>query len=112
MCRLLGCVSGLTNHSEPAGRYGIPMTDTSSIETEYIVEHVDGPLAGTVDRRVLIDGMVDSRIGSVAAIKGLESLFWYVAGEQRTVRGETYVKYYFDSPDSDPVRTERDIESL
>lgn len=80
-------------------------------EAEYIVEHVDGPLAGTADRRLLVDGSVDQRIASVAAVQGLESVFWYVAGESRKVSGETYVKYYFDSPDSDPVKSVRQIES-
>ncbi len=55
---------------------------------------------------------MDERIGAVAAIEGLESVFWYVAGEERTVGGEKYVKYFFDAPDSDPVETERDEESL
>ena len=87
------------------------MTHTTTPEREYIVEHVDGPLAGTADRRILIDGEVDQRIGSVAAVRGLESVFWYVAGEVRDVSGEMYVKYYFDGPDSDPVKTVRETES-
>ena len=87
------------------------MTDTLRPESEYIVEHVDGPLAGTTDRRILIGGKVDPRIASVAAVRGLESVFWYTAGDQRDVSGEMYVKYYFDAPDSDPVKTERDTES-
>ncbi|HEV7182911.1 MAG: hypothetical protein ACHP7F_09915 [Actinomycetales bacterium] len=88
------------------------MTDADQTETEYIVEYVDGPLAGTTDRRLLIGGQVDTRIGTVAAIEGLESLFWYVAGDERTLGGEKYVKYHFDAPDSDPVETEKEEESL
>jgi hypothetical protein len=80
-------------------------------EPEYIVEHVDGPLAGTSDRRILIHGKVDPRIASIAAVRGLESVFWYLAGEERDVNGEMYVKYYFDVPESDPVKTVRDTES-
>ena len=87
------------------------MTDALHPQREYIVEHVDGPLAGTSDRRLLIDGRVDPRIASVAAVRGLESVFWYAAGEERDINGEMYVKYYFDQPDSDPVKTERDTES-
>ncbi|GAB3577300.1 hypothetical protein GCM10027406_11440 [Leifsonia lichenia] len=88
------------------------MTAAEQTETEYIVEYVDGPLAGTTERRLLIGGTVDERIGAVAAIEGLESLFWYVAGAERTVNGEKYVSYSFDAPDSDPVETEKEEESL
>ncbi|WP_431277323.1 hypothetical protein [Leifsonia poae] len=88
------------------------MSDQDQTVTEYIVEYVDGPLAGTTDRRLLIDGKVDERVSAVAAIEGLESVFWYVAGDVRTIGGEQYVKYSFDAPDSDPVETEKEEESL
>ncbi|MFF1635905.1 hypothetical protein [Leifsonia sp. NPDC058248] len=88
------------------------MSDANQTETEYIVEYADGPLAGTTERRLLIGGKVDDRIGAVAAIEGLESLFWYVAGEERSVGGEKYVKYHFDAPDSDPVEADLEDESL
>ncbi len=88
------------------------MSDANKTETEYIVEYADGPLAGTTERRLLIDGTVDDRIGAVAAIEGLESLFWYVAGEEREVNGEKYVQYHFDAPDSDPVEGDKEEESL
>lgn len=88
------------------------MSDAQQKEPEYIVEYVDGPLAGTTERRILIDGAVDERIGAVVAIDGLESVFWYVAGAERTVGGEKYVQYHFDAPDSDPVESDREVESL
>ena len=88
------------------------MTAAEQNETEYIVEYVDGPLAGTTERRLLIGGTVDERIGAVAAIVGLESLVWGGAGAERTVGGEKYVSYTFDAPDSDPVETEKEEESL
>ncbi|WP_426515507.1 hypothetical protein ACPPVQ_12945 [Diaminobutyricibacter sp. McL0618] len=89
------------------------MTNPPRAEHEYIVEYVDGPLAGTTDRRLLINGGApDERIGSVAAIEGLESLFWYVKGAERLVNSEKYVAYHFDAPDSDPVETDKDHESL
>ncbi|GAA1443597.1 hypothetical protein [Leifsonia poae] len=88
------------------------MSDQNQSEHEYIVEYVDGPLEGTTDRRVLVDGKVDDRIGVVAAVSGLESLFWYVAGDERTVNGEKYVSYRFDAPDSDPVEADEEDESL
>ena len=72
---------------------------------------IDGPLAGTTDRRILIDGKVDSRIGPVAAVCGLASVFLYAAGESRDVSGEMYVKYHFERPDSEPVKTARDTDS-
>jgi hypothetical protein len=88
------------------------MSDAEHTDTEYIVEYVDGPLSGTTERRILIDGNVDERIGAVAAVDGLESLFWYVAGEEREIGGEKYVKYHFDSPDSDPFESDEEQESL
>jgi hypothetical protein len=88
------------------------MSETPHSDQEYIVEYADGPLAGTAERRLLIGGDVDERIGAVAAIEGLESLFWYVAGDERTVNGERYVSYHFDAPDSDPVETDKDEQSL
>lgn len=88
------------------------MTDSSNTESEYIVEYVDGPLAGTSERRVLIGGSVDQRIGSVAAVGGLESIFWYTAGDEREVGDEKHVEYHFDDADSDPVQLEKDEESL
>jgi hypothetical protein len=88
------------------------MSDSQAHDHEYIVEYVDGPLVGTAEHRYLVGGKVDERIGAVAAVEGLESLFWYVAGEERTVNGEKYVRYHFDAPDSDPVEAEKDEESL
>lgn len=88
------------------------MSETPHADSEYIVEYVDGPLAGTAERRFLVAGEADARIGAVAAVEGLESLFWYVAGEERTVGGEKYVKYRFDAPDSDPVEADQEAESL
>lgn len=87
------------------------MSETHA-DPEYIVEYVDGPLAGTAERRYLVGGAVDDRISAVAAVEGLESLFWYVAGEQRTVGSEVHVSYRFDAPDSDPVEVDKDAESL
>ncbi|MET4159127.1 hypothetical protein [Agromyces sp. PvR057] len=88
------------------------MTDDTSTEVEYIAEYVDGPLAGTADRRVLIDGAIEQRVSTVAAVQGIESIFWYVAGDERTVGDERYVKYHFDPSESDPVQAEPDEESL
>ncbi|MFF1572839.1 hypothetical protein ACFVWR_08835 [Leifsonia sp. NPDC058292] len=103
----LGVRAGVSDSANVGG-----MTDSQLNAPEYIVEYVDGPLSGTTDRRVLIDGKVDERIGAVAAIDGLESLFWYAAGEEREVNGEKYVKYHFDAPDSDPVESDEEQESL
>lgn len=87
------------------------MTDARQ-DPEYTVEYADGPLAGQTDRRFLVEGEVDARIGVIAAIEGLESTFWYVAGDQRDVDGQRLVTYHFDQPDSDPVATEKDDESI
>jgi hypothetical protein len=86
------------------------MSDAEHQSTAYVVEYVDGPLAGEVERRVLIGGKYDQRLGAVAAVEGLESLFWYVAGETREIQGELHVSYSFDAPDSDPVESIPDDE--
>ncbi|MFF9562733.1 hypothetical protein ACF1AJ_05250 [Leifsonia sp. NPDC014704] len=87
------------------------MTDARQ-DPEYIVEYADGPLAGQTDRRFLVDGKVDERIGVIAAVEGLESTFWYVAGEERDVEGQKLVSYRFDAPDSDPVEADKEDESI
>lgn len=86
------------------------MTDQrgETADTEYIVEYVDGPLAGESERRALVDGRFDDRIGAIAAVDGLESLFWYRADSSHTVQGELHVDYRFDSSDSDPVESDQD----
>ena len=86
------------------------MSDAERVSEEYVVEYVDGPLAGETDRRVLIGGRYDDRLGAVAAVEGLESLFWYNAGSTREIQGELHVQYTFDAPDSDPVEAIRDDE--
>jgi hypothetical protein len=86
------------------------MTDADPTSTEYVVEYIDGPLAGETDRRVLVQGTFDDRIGAIAAVEALESTFWYVAGESRDVQGELHVDYRFDAPDSDPVESDPDDE--
>jgi hypothetical protein len=84
------------------------MTDAHPSPTEYVVEYVDGPLAGETERRVLVGGDYDERIGAIAAVDGLESVFWYVADSAREVQGELHVDYVFDSPDSDPVTSDQE----
>ena len=86
------------------------MSDTTESEPEYIVEYVDGPLAGTDDRRLMIDGEIEPRIAAYAAVQGLESVFWYLAGERTELDGEVRVQYRFDRSDSDPVSPVRDTE--
>ncbi|ANF30498.1 hypothetical protein A0130_01335 [Leifsonia xyli] len=87
------------------------MTDARQ-DPEYIVEYVDGPLVGQTDRRFLVDGEVDERIGVIAAVEGLESTFWYVAGDRRQSGDDLLVEYHFDQPDSDPVEADQEDESI
>jgi hypothetical protein len=87
------------------------MTDARQ-DPEYIVEYADGPLAGQTDRRFLVDGEVDERIGVIAAVEGLESTFWYVAGDRRHSGDDLLVEYHFDEPDSDPVEADQEDESI
>jgi hypothetical protein len=74
--------------------------------TEYIVEYIDGPLAGTAERRYLVRGAYDETVSAYAAIDGIESQFQYKALDSREVRGELHVRYSFDAPDSDPYESD------
>lgn len=72
----------------------------------YIAEFIDGPLEGQTDTRVLVGGRPEARISMVAAVDGLESLFWYNESDQRDVQGRLHVKYLFDPQESDPVESD------
>lgn len=75
---------------------------------EYIVEYMDGPLAGTAERRYLIGGRYDETVSAYAAVDGMESQFEYKALDSREVQGQLHVRYAFDAPDSDPYESDRD----
>jgi hypothetical protein len=81
------------------------MTAPDSDSVVYIAEFLDGPLEGQTDTRVLVRGAAEPRISMVAAVDGLESLFWYDKAEQRDVQGRLHVRYTFDRGDSDPVES-------
>ena len=44
----------------------------------------------------------------IAAVDGLESLFWYDAVDERDVNGQVRVRFRFDADDSDPVEFDED----
>jgi hypothetical protein len=75
---------------------------------EYVAEFIDGPLEGDFERRALVRGKPESRVGMMAAVDGLESLFWYVAVDQREVNGQVRVRFRFDADDSDPFEFDKD----
>ncbi|MDQ2660352.1 MAG: hypothetical protein M3Y46_03155 [Actinomycetota bacterium] len=76
--------------------------------TDYVAEFVDGPLEGEFEHRVLVGGKPETRVGMMAAVDGLESLFWYDAVEEREVNGQLRVRFRFDADDSDPVEFDED----
>ena len=80
--------------------------DDSGTPTLYIAEFIDGPLEGQIDSRALVRGKHASRISMVAAIAGLESVFWYDEVDERDMNGQRRVRYAFDKGESDPVDTE------
>jgi hypothetical protein len=82
------------------------MSTEQPVDPQYIVEYIDGPLAGNSDRRYLVGGEYDQRLSAVAAIEGMESLFHYVAADSREINGQLHVRYRFDAPDSDPVEAD------
>jgi len=75
-------------------------------DREYIVEYIDGPLAGESERRYLVRGEYDDEVTAVAAVEGLESQFAYTAADTREINGQLHVRYRFDAPDSDPVEAD------
>jgi len=82
------------------------MSTEQPTDPEYIVEYVDGPLAGESQRRYLVDGKHDEEVTAVAAVEGLESQFAYRAVDTREINGQLHVRYRFDAPDSDPVEAD------
>jgi hypothetical protein len=80
--------------------------DTSP--AEYVAEFIDGPLEGDFAHRVLVGGKAEARVGMMAAVDGLESLFWYDAVDEREVNGQLRVRFRFDADDSDPVEFDED----
>ncbi|WP_448004937.1 hypothetical protein [Agromyces bauzanensis] len=77
-------------------------------KTDYVAEFIDGPLEGDFEHRALVGGKSESRVGMMAAVDGLESLFWYDAVDQREVNGQLRVRFKFDADDSDPVEFDQD----
>ncbi|MEO6309317.1 MAG: hypothetical protein ABIO33_01355 [Leifsonia sp.] len=86
------------------------MSALDSGSVDYIAEFLDGPLEGQTDNRVLVRGVAAPRISMVAAIDGLESLFWYDKSEERDVQGRLHVKYAFDRGESDPVESNHELD--
>ncbi|WP_022899700.1 hypothetical protein [Humibacter albus] len=82
----------------------------SESATEYIVEYIDGPLAGNAERRVLVHGEFDKTVSAYAAVDGIESQFEYKVKDSREVQGELHVRYSFDAPDSDPYESDPEDE--
>ncbi|HEY1106888.1 hypothetical protein MUN74_16885 [Agromyces endophyticus] len=77
-----------------------------TVGAQYVAEFIDGPLEGEFDHRALVGGKPEQRVGMVAAVDGLESLFWYDAVDEREVAGELRVRFSFDAGDSDPVESD------
>lgn len=89
------------------------MSDTQKpSNVKYLAIFGGGPLDGTTETRVLIDGEYDEEISSLASVSGAESLYWYTAGDAREVDGEMHVHYKFDRSDSDPVTADEEDDSL
>lgn len=83
------------------------MSDSAQSPKEYIVEYVDGPLAGQTDRRLLIDGKYDERVSALVNVQGLPTTLWYRAIDSRKVVDQQQVRYRFEPSDSDPVEEDR-----
>lgn len=84
--------------------YGGVMAESST----YVAEFLDGPLEGDFEQRALVGGKPEKRVGMVAAVDGLESLFWYDAVDEHEVNGQLRVRFRFDADDSDPVESDEE----
>ena len=78
------------------------MAGKSTENVVYTAEFIDGPLAGQVDTRVLLHGEHEARVSMLAAVEGVETLFWYDEVDTRDVQGRLHVRYRFDAGESDP----------
>jgi hypothetical protein len=99
--RLGDRVAARRDDRAPLADYGGGMADAAA--ATYVAEFIDGPLEGDFEQRSLVQGEPEKRVGMVAAVDGLESLFWYDAVDQREVNGQIRVRFRFDADDSDPV---------
>lgn len=72
----------------------------------YTAEFVDGPLAGTAERRESTDGAFESPLDTFIAVEGLPTLLRYLPADARKVSGGLIVRYHFDETTSDPYRAE------
>lgn len=86
------------------------MTTVDHADVYFTAEFIDGPLANTAEERVLIRGTHDERLSVVALVDGIESIFRYVAADNREVAGKLHVRYSFDQPDSDTFISEDENE--
>lgn len=86
------------------------MTTADHDDVYFTAEFVDGPLANTSERRVLVRGTHDENLSMVALVDGMESIFRYVAAATKEVAGTLHVHYTFDQPDSDTFVSEDENE--
>ena len=82
------------------------MTTADHADVYFTAEFINGPLANTSERRVLVRGTHDERLSMVALVDGMESIFRYVAVGTKEVAGSLHVQYSFDQPDSDTFVSE------
>jgi hypothetical protein len=86
------------------------MTTANHADVYFTAEFINGPLANTSERRVLVRGTHDERLSMVALVDGMESIFRYVATGTKEVAGSLHVQYSFDQPDSDTFISEDENE--
>lgn len=86
------------------------MRSPDAANVVYTAEFIDGPLEGQTDSRVLVQGTHAPRISMLAAVDGMESLFWYNEVDERDVQGRLHVRYRFDATESDPFEPNGDTD--
>ena len=86
------------------------MTTPNHTDVFYTAEFTDGPLAGDSEERVLVHGTHDEKLGVVALVDGLESIFRYTAVEPRDIAGKLHVTYAFNEASSDPFESDEENE--
>ncbi|MCL2514835.1 MAG: hypothetical protein FWD85_08105 [Microbacteriaceae bacterium] len=79
---------------------------TAEGSKEYVTEFLDGPLQGTTQHRLYIDGDYEKVITAYVAVEGLPSELRYVASASKQVGDTLFVSYKWDASGSDSIEVD------
>ena len=79
---------------------------TAEGSKEYVTEFLDGPLQGTVQHRLFIDGEHEKVVTAYVAVEGLPSELRYVEASSKHVGDTLFVSYRWDITGSDSIEVD------